>query len=535
MVVHAEVDPALKLDAGALKAIAPPPELSPKKQHHGKMPVKQLVMKDNETTISVKAGDTMETLLMRECGVKSDETAAAVGEVQRRNKILNIRRLFIGQKIIVSTMRCAAASPIKTATPPASPSRKVAAVTPQVVATKPLPLETPKMPNMPASKQNTTVQAAKADAAKPEKQSVDSSNITADKVPATVPKPASQSMDHIAALSRMWKSIVPAQQVTSKPLSFKSDLFSLTLDPARYPVFFAMDGSRILIDQKKSIPPRYIPLIAEQEPKLQIIAESTANGKRFLAALLRASRFYSVEENVKLEFGVDPKLAVRSDFKVEQSAESILNNGVLLLNDDKFPTSPALSAFLKKEGFALYEPFAAPLQPRQAPAKRIAQVTAKTQPEIVDAVLSALSLPLLREQHLELAPPDDSGINLSIKIERAVEHNGKRLVIICSGDPAVSAISEILEAGGENVVVLEAQDDFPMIVEKILASLGRQGTYGFHQLWPSDTASYSLQLSGVMIEEREPEMGRLLITDRPLDRFLKDIIEENGYNFYQKK
>lgn len=493
--VHAETDHALKLDARTLRDITPPPESPHQKRHRLKTPVKPIVMRDNETTLTVKGDDTIEKLLMRDCGLKSEETAPLIEEVRKRNKILNIRRLFIGQKLVVSSMRC---------TPP-------------------------------AVKASREVSTGEAETTGPVDHAVESLVIGGKKLSDAPPKQDSQVAGNIATLTRMWENIVTARPATSRPLSFKSGNYSLSLDPARYPVLFAMDGSRILIDQKKSIPPHYMPFIAEQEPTLRVVAESTSNGKRFLASLLRAGRFYSVEEDFNLEFGGDPKLTVRSDFKVERNAHSLLNNDVLLLNDEKFPSSSALAAFLKKEGFVLYEPFSKQPQPSTVPRNRLVQILAKTQPEIVDAVLSALSLPLMRDQYLEIAPPDDTGINLSIKIERPVAYNGTRLVILCSGDPAVSTISTLLEARGEHVVALEAQDDFYTIVERILAGLGIRGTDGFYQLWPQDSASYSLHLSGILIEGREPEKGLLLITDREFDRFIKDIAEENGYSVYQKK
>ncbi len=500
MAAQAPVNPASRPDAGTLEGIPASPDSSPRKQRQAKKPAGAIAAASDDITVTVRPNDTIERLLIRDCGLTREETAPFAEEVRKRNKILNIRRLYAGQEILVPRRGCP--SPGRTEITAAPSSDAPPAVHPQ-------------------NSRNATGHSATTIAARQGDQPA--GNTAA---PAT--KPDDPAGNPIALLRPIWEHDNPARQGTLPPLTFTSGTFSLSLDPARYPVFFAMDGSRILIDQRKSIPPRYLSLMAEQEPTLRVVTESPANGRRFLAALLGASRFYSVEENFTLAFGADPKLTVRSDFRVERTAESLFKSDVLLVNAEKTKSPPVLAAFLKKEGFVLHEPFSAP-PARPTSRNRLVRVAAKTQPEIVDALLSALSLRVERDQHLKVIPASDSGIALSVRIERIVEHNGRRYAILCSGDPTAGTIAAILTSGGMQVVALEARDDFRTVAEKILTILGIRATYGFHQLWPGDTTNYSVQMSGILIEGTEPDRGSLFITDRELDGITRSLVEENGY------
>jgi len=119
VVVYAEVDAKFKLDDKTLKDISPPPTSSPQKQRHPNKPAVRIVATDNETTLTVKPDDTIEKLLMRGCGLTREETGPLVEEVRRRNKMLNIRRLFVGQNIVVPPLRCT--SPGRSAPSPGLP------------------------------------------------------------------------------------------------------------------------------------------------------------------------------------------------------------------------------------------------------------------------------------------------------------------------------------------------------------------------------------------------------------------------------
>ena len=87
----------------------------------------------------------------------------------------------------------------------------------------------------------------------------------------------------------------------------------------------------------------------------------------------------------------------------------------------------------------------------------------------------------------------------------------------------------MLEASGINLIVLGELDDYRAIAEKILAVLGVPGKYGFHKLWQPDSASVSLQMSGIIVNFKKPAGGSLLITDRVMSGIFREMAVENGY------
>ena len=126
---------------------------------------------------------------------------------------------------------------------------------------------------------------------------------------------------------------------------------------------------------------------------------------------------------------------------------------------------------------------------------------------------------------------DNNGISLSVKAERFFERDGQRFVVSrFDGDPVTYTLFRILETKGYRVVILEAKDDFRKISEKILSRLRIQGSYAQQKLWPDDTSNYSLQMSGFNLENAGIPGGALFLTNLPLDRIVRDLLTENGYN-----
>ena len=205
------------------------------------------------------------------------------------------------------------------------------------------------------------------------------------------PVPALTGQEAVARTQSFWKMIVPSNNEPQKPLSFQTPIFSLTLDQERYPVFARVNGGRIILDRNGTIPPLVKSLIEDKDASVRIVSESPNGSKRFISSLLEAAGFYSVEENFSIEFGTDPKLTVRADFKVEKNADSLINQDVIIISNNRTSVPPALGNFLKKEGFSLYEPFASlqPFVPLES--RSIHSVSAIKQPDIVDSILSVFS------------------------------------------------------------------------------------------------------------------------------------------------
>ncbi|MBC8019246.1 MAG: peptidoglycan-binding protein LysM, partial [Verrucomicrobia bacterium] len=130
---------------------------------------------------------------------------------------------------------------------------------------------------------------------------------------------------------------------------------------------------------------------------------------------------------------------------------------------------------------------------------------------------------------------DNNGISLSVKAERYFERGGQRHIVTSfDGDPVMYTLFRILEAKGYQVTILEAQDDFRKISDKLLSRLRIQGAYAQHTLGHDTGANYSLRMSGYKLEGAGLPVGGLFLTDLELDRVIRDLLTENGYSITSK-
>jgi hypothetical protein len=352
----------------------------------------------------------------------------------------------------------------------------------------------------------------------------------------TAPSPASyDQQETLRQIKYVWDRIVPQKGELSKPLTLHSSTFTLTLDPKRYPMYATMDGGRILVDCKNAIPPLVKALIEVKEPSVRFVSETPTNTRRLLAAMLETAGFYSVEEDFNLEFGADPKVTVHSDFKIEKSADSLINQDVILLNNERHTLPTALRGILKKEGFTVYEPFAAtsPLIVRSP--RNFAQIGVFAQPQMVDAILASLAVSAERDRHLDVFGADDNGISLSVKADRSFVRNGQRYVITrFDGDAVAYTLFRILENKGYRVIILDKNDGFRKSAEKILSGMKIRGAYSRYDLIREEGLPYSVQMSGFWLDDPSLPGGSLFLTDLAIDRVVRSLLLENGFNIYTR-
>jgi hypothetical protein len=296
-----------------------------------------------------------------------------------------------------------------------------------------------------------------------------------------------------------------------------------------------MDNGRILVDRNSSIPPLVKALITEKDPSVRIVSESPLNGKRFLSAMLDSAGFYSVEENFSMDFGSDPKLTIHSDFKIEKTSESLIKQDLVLMNAGQFPFPGVISEFLKKESFTVYEPFASFKPVTTVMPGRLHQVTSKKQADMVDALLSSISIIPDKDRRLDVFAADNNGISLSVKAERYFERGGKRYVVSSfDGDPITYTLYRILETKGYQIAILEAKDDFRKVSEKLLSCLHIPAVYAQHKLSPLMAANYSLHMTGFKLDNPEYPVAGVFLTNLELDRVIRDLLVEDGYSIITK-
>lgn len=487
----AEMDPRFELDQQALGVHATSKSKtsnvkSSSRTSHARKNKRPESKTAHGTIHIIKPGENLFKILMHEYGLSNDEAEIFIEEIRRENNIYDIKRLKIGQKITIPAVRRGADGMIK-----GIPSTKAGAVAISGVAGQSFMLESPVRP---FSDQEASVK-----------------------------------------FRQVWDKLLPPLKGEQKPIMLQSPSFSLTLDPQRYPIFATMDNGKILLDQNATIPSLVKVLISEKDPLVRIISESPVNGKRFMSAMLASAGFYSVEENFSMDFGVDPKLTVHSDFKIEPTPESLINQDIVLMNSGHVPLSLVIEGFLKKEGFTLYEPFASVKSAVPAVQRTLYQVTTKNQSDIIDTLLSFISVTPDKDRLLDVFAADNNGISLSVKAKRYFERNGQRHVVTSfDGDPVTYTLFRILETKGFQVLILEAQDDFRKISDKLLPRLRIQGSYAQHTLDHDLGANYSLKMSGYKLDGAGLPADGLFLTDLELDRVIRDLLTENGYSINSK-
>lgn len=483
---YATMDPRFEIDAQSLGASAVSKSIKnkPKAIKHTSFSNAGKSLKSGSarvTTHFVKSGDNLFKILMRDYGLSNNEAEMFIEVIRRENNIYDIRRLKVGQKIIIPAVR-------------------------------------------------RNADGALIGIALLSQSDADAPGSVGQSFRLNAPEGLLSEKVAILRVQQAWDQILPPLNGAQKPVMLDSPTFSLTLDTQRYPVFATMDNGRILVDQNANIPPLVKTLIMEKDASVRFVSESPVNGKRFLAAMLDSAGFYSVENDLHMEFGNDPKLTIRSDFKIEKTPESLMKQDVILMNSGPAPLPSVLGNFLKKEGFSVYEPFAS-LQPIVPTAPQpLFQITTKSQIDTLDALLASFSVNADKSHHLDVFAKDDNGISLSVKAERYFERGGQRHVVSrFDGDPLTYTLFRILEAKGYQVTILEAQDDFRKITDKLLSSMGIQAAYAQHMMNNETGANYSIQMSGYKLEGAGFPVDGLFLTDLELDHVVHDLLSKNGY------
>lgn len=366
------------------------------------------------------------------------------------------------------------------------------------------------------------------------KKSLQTATELAQNIPAIPSKPSPASL---VGLLPAWEHLVSSSsaEVPAGLLSFQSEAFSLTIDPAKYPMLPAQDGSTLLLDPKGQLPPLVRTLIQEKGRTLKVVGSPQQDTRKFLGELLESGGFYSVVEKPMLEFGSDPRLTVRADFKVEKSADSLTNNQIVLVNAANSSSSPGLTNFLKKEGVSVVEPFVQSGLPVAAQRHSLFSISPKSQPELVDTILGAISVHYDRNRRVELFSVSENGFGLSVQTDWFFVRNGQRYVITrFTGDAVAYTLLRLLETKGYKVVILEGKDDFKAVSEKIFAKMELSASYAPQLLISDPDGRYSLELSGLLLENITDRGGKLVLTDRKLDQNMRAVLSDYGYRIEER-
>lgn len=334
----------------------------------------------------------------------------------------------------------------------------------------------------------------------------------------------------------VWDQILQQGRQESAPLVVQERNFSLSLDPERYPVLPAADGGKIVIDGARTLSPLVKTILREKDPGIRIVTGNPDDRRSFFSSLLAAARFYSVEENFSVDFGTDPKLTVASDYKIEKTADSLLKNDIVLVNLDgnRKGMPPPLLAFLGKEGFQVVESFPAYSEEPDG-HKVLYSIEGSSQDTIVDDLYSALSVRFEKNRDLLLDDGTLSGVTLSVRADRYSESNSQKVVVSFSeANPVQYTLLRLLVLKGYRVVMLNPEDDFKEISEKLLPTMGVSAAYGMHPLWKQDGSPFNVHLSGFVVSEGGRSGTRKILTNVPIDPLVGEIARYKGFDVIVK-
>lgn len=484
----AAMDPRFEFDSKALGVVEAPQKQSP--------PVVSSTRKTRKAKASsaaarkvtlyvVREDESLIDVLMDDYGFSDDEAEIAIDKICRDYNVAEIDQLRVGQRIVIPSLRRIRAQ--SKATPKSLPDSALH--------------RGPRRVNL----------GLKA------------------------PDAALAALESGVQFRSVWGQIVPPGAGIQSADILNDPAFSLTFDPQRYPTYPTMDGGRILVDKNNSIPPLVKALILEKNPSVRIVSESPLNRKRFLKEMLGSAGFYSVAEGFSMDFGADPLLTINADFKVEKSAESVVKFDMLLVTAGDTVYPKVIKDFLGNEGVTAYEPFAKINPAFAAPKGQVLQITSRDQADIVDALLTSIAITPVRNKRLDVFAADDNGISLSVTAERYFERGGQRHVITrYDGDPINYTLFRILETKGYQTVILDKRDDFRKVAEKLLSGMRIHGAYARHKIDFDPGANYSLQMSGFKLGEPGLPGKSLFLTNLELDRFVRDLLVESGYQLTVK-
>jgi len=432
---------------------------------------------------TVKPGDSIRKILMGEFGLSEAQTDAMVSRVQAANNIRDIRRLKVGSTLLI--------------------------------------------PPIEGSQRESRRSAAKESMAKNKTRAGTGHQLRLLHADAAV-------TDSVTPLRDVWARLLPTVSAgRGATVDVADGRYTLAFDPARYPILPAADGGKILLDTAGTLPPLVRSLVAAKDQSVRIISEDPASRRRFVAAVLGAARFYSVEENFTLEVGADPRLKIFSDFKIERTPESLLQRDVTLLNltEQRRPLPPALVDFLKGEGFQVLEPFAVEVsKPVGEMRGTVYRVTDRGAMPATDALLQALNVPVSRDRTVELFSLANDGVKLEVKTDRLFEDRGEHYVVsLFDGNPVSYTLNRLLETRGYKVIMLDARDDFPKVSERIMGRLRMGGAFGMQALNLPAGSPYAIHLTGVEVSSRITKGKQVILTTSALSPLIRELAQFSGF------
>jgi len=467
------------------------------------------------TRYTVRPGDFLFRILIRDFGLSNTQAEALIPEIQRLNKLPSATRLAVGQTILI---------PRRHQTSPVAPTTKAA---PTPAPEEPPPLVIPAAPSSSAPSSSPSAPPAQS----PPRQVEPAPEATVappQPPPATMPgrvavapphatsPPANSSFS--ATLIRLWEELIPGQE-RIEPLTVNGRV----IDPQEYPLLLAADGSRILVDLRETLSPQLRSQLS-QYPDIRIVTRRKESLQAFFSSLLKAAEFARTEENATINLGADPSLSVLADFRIVRlPAGRGGPETVLLFVNEGNPCLPAsLVDYLQEKGYQVAQ-FCGPERETFAePGYDLRSVSATTPCDMAISLLEALAIKLDRNRIVSGTMGENTENRFSIRVDGYFEAGGKRFILNCAGnDPYNYTLFRLLQVQGYGVIQPGNVDDVNAVVKRLLTELNYPHAFGRHKL---DYGKYRIAVTGFKVTRRDTATGRLLLTSRPADPVFADLL-----------
>ena len=461
------------------------------------------------TRYTVKPGDFLFKILMREFGLSNAEAEALIPEVQRINHLTSATRLEVGRTLLIPRGKrnpSARKATRPVIAPAASPATEVP---PELApAARPLPPSPPAEAVPPPPSREHEMEASRPAAAAPVE-------------PAKRAGEPSQPPPSLATmLFRLWEQLVP-DQGRVEPIT----LGGRVLPAEEYPLFLAADGSKILVDVRGSLNASAKSQLVQKYPDIRILPRGSEGFKEFFTDLLRTAEFAHIEENPTVELGTDPRLAVRADFRI--TALTAAGHGpesILIFVDENGPSLPTpLKKYLNRKGYRVAE-----LSRKEAPHSDEPGYDLRFLPpapscEMALSLLEILSLKLNRNRIVTGSMGQNAESRFSIRVDGLFETGGKRFILDCGENDSYNyTLYRLLQLQGYGIVQPQPKDDYATVTEKLMKELNYPFSFGRYDF---DYGRYRISVTGFRITRKGDSTARLLLVNKPSDLVFAELLQ----------
>lgn len=515
---------SFELDPKELETVAPAtrqPRRSPsrparKPADRGAEKPRPTAAPDDDEGISrytVKPGDFLFKILIREYGLSNAAAEALVPEIARINRLASTTRLEVGQTILIPIGRRKGAPP-----------RVVPA--PSLPATAASPAEPPPAPPAPAEPPQppadvvTSTPAEESRTPRPEEAAAQAPAPPA-VVASVEPPPALPAETPFAeTLLKLWEELVPGQEKV-EPVTLNAKVLS----PSDYPLLLAADGGKILVDLRGTLPSQARGQLTQKYPDIRVVTRGKETLRQFFTTLLRTAEFARIDENFPVELGAVPKLTVRADFRIVRlPAASRGPETVLLFVDEEGPCIPLpLRDYLTRKGYQVAEFCQSSPSPSFAePGYDLRSLPSSTPCEMSQSLLEALSIRLDRNRIVSGSMGSGAENRFSIRVEGYFEANGKRFILNCSESDSYNyTLFRLLQLQGYGIIEARENDDFATVAERLLSELKYPHAFGRFDL---DYGRYKVAVIGFKVARKGNSTGRLFLTNIPADPVFAELL-----------